>query len=191
MVSNSGDFDQKLTRTLATVLNILGEPEPVEVERKWLLAAPPSAAFLAKATPVEIEQVYLYSTDGERRVRSRTHEGHTTYFHTHKRATDSAASRIEDETIISRESYGLMEKMQSLGTARIIKKRYCFAANGQHFELDQFIAPITAWVLEAELVAEGDEVTLPEGLRVDREVTDDPQWRNNQIARLHAFAKPH
>lgn len=184
VVGNDTDgFEKKLARTLAAVLNILGEPEPVEVERKWLLASPPPDGLLAGAVPVDIEQVYLPAEGaGERRVRARTHDGHTTYFHTTKEPTRNAAGRVEVESMISAESYRLLSGLRLAGTSVIRKRRYCFVHAGQHFELDHLLEPVDAWLLEAELVTAGDPVTLPEVLDVSGEVTADPMWRNRAIA---------
>jgi CYTH domain-containing protein len=186
--NDAGSFDRKLTRILATVLNILGEPEPVEIERKWLLGSAPDETLLAQAVPVDIEQVYLPSeVDGtERRVRARTHDGHTTYFYTVKESTDDERGRIERESIITAETYRMMATMRAPGTEVIRKRRWCFVDGGQHFELDHLIAPVDAWLLEAELVTVDDTVHLPKTLDVSGEVTDDPAWRNGALARAAA-----
>lgn len=126
-----GGFDAKLTRILASVLNILGEPEPVEIERKWLIAGPPPAGLLATAEPVNIVQHYLpteHRPNGpmERRVRSRTYDGHTLYFHTTKTpdpASDDETGRIERETRISAESFTLLSGMTDPRTRPVIKRR--------------------------------------------------------------------
>lgn len=185
VVGNDGSFDQKLTRTLAAVLNILGEPEPVEIERKWLLARSPSPQALACAVPVDIEQIYLPADEAgaERRVRARTHEGFTTYFHTTKSPTADGQGRVERESVISGETYRLLAGMKEPGTRVIRKRRYCFVHAGQHFELDHLVEPVEAWLLEAELVTAGDPVSLPGFLDVAAEVTEDPAWRNGSLAR--------
>lgn len=185
-----GGFDAKLSRVLAAVLNILGEPEPIEDERKWLLADHPPANLLATCIPVDIEQAYLPAHDGEggtmeRRVRSRTHDGYTTYFHATKIDALDTDGRIERERRISAETYRMLADLRDPATAVIRKRRYCFVHAGQHFEMDHLIEPIDAWLLEAELVIAGEPVTLPPELADAVEVTNDPTWSNAQIARAH------
>jgi CYTH domain-containing protein/predicted ATPase len=185
VIGNEGNFDTKLTRTLAAVLGILGEPEPVEVERKFLLASPPPADFLANAVPVQIEQMYL-PADGptERRIRARTHDEHTTYFHTTKSPNPNGPGRIEHEAPITAETYRILAELRDPATRVIRKNRYCLVENGQHFELDQITGPNgDIWVLEAELVSADDQVTLPAALTIAGEVTDSPLYRNAAIAR--------
>lgn len=184
VIGNATNFDKKLSRTLAAVLNVLGEPEPVEIERKWLIAAEPAPALLSSAVAVDIEQTYLPSgPDGtERRVRARTHDGHTTHFYTEKDPTLATIGRVEREVMIPAETYRMMSKMQDPNTQVVRKQRYCFVSEGQHFELDHIIEPVDAWILEAELVTADTAVTLPETLDIDREVTDDLQWRNGALA---------
>lgn len=179
-------FDAKLARLTAAVLGILGEPEPVEIERKWLLAAAPPADVLAGAVPVDIVQFYLEpDVDGaERRVRERIQDGHASYFLTTKTAVPGDASqRIEHESSIDAETYHRLVAEAGGHPWPIIKRRWCFVHDGQHFEADHITMPIEAWLLEAELVMPGEDVTLPPMLDVDREVTDDPNWRNAVIAR--------
>lgn len=185
----TGGFDAKLTRLLAAVLNIIGEPEPIEDERKWLLASDPPAHLLSAAKAIDIVQHYLPAMPGpngpvERRVRSRTHDGHTLYFHTTKAPVPGTKKkRAENEERISAETYRHLAAMADPGTVPVVKRRWSLVHDGQHFEIDRLREPVMAWLLEAELVTSDDQVTLPPDLDIDREVTDDPTWRNAAIAR--------
>ena len=183
IANDNAGFDHKLRRTLAAVLNILGEPEPVEIERKWLLLGPPPATLLARAVPVVIEQQYLASpTEGtERRIRARTHGTHTTYWHTIK-VDRLDGNRGEYETQITSEEYQYLAYDRDPLKAIIRKKRHCFVHAGQHFELDAITRPRRLWLLEAELITADQPVTLPEGLPPFVEVTGDPAWSNAAIA---------
>lgn len=184
VIDNNGrGFDDKLRRTLAAVLNILGEPEPVEMERKWLLLGPPPAELLSGAVPVIIEQQYLVNpAEGtERRIRARTHGTHTTYWHTIK-VHRADGHRTEYETQITGEEYQYLSYDRDPAKAIIRKKRHCFVHAGQHFELDAITRPRRLWLLEAELVTADQPVTLPDGLPLIVEVTGDPAWSNAVLA---------
>lgn len=183
----SGGFEAKLTRLLVAVLNALGEPEPVEIERKWLLACAPPAHVLRSAKPVDIVQHYLPDLAGdhgpvERRVRARTHEGHTLYFHTTKAPAGAGQARVEHETRISAETYHHLVALTDPSTVPVVKRRWCLVDGAQHFEVDHVHQPLEAWLVEAELVSSTDAVVLPEWLDVVGEVTDDPAWRNASLA---------
>lgn len=159
----------------------------IEIERKYLLAEPPDLdeirAHCGEVEVSEIEQRYVDAPAGvERRVRRKVSGGVTTYVLTEKRAmAGSNLARAEDEDAIDVERY---EEVATGTVGAVIRKlRHTFVHEGQAFELDQFMEPIGAWVLEIELDDPGDEVRLPPFLAIAREVTDDPAWRNAAIAR--------
>jgi len=157
-----------------------------EIERKYLLARPPDLEAIAAAgdvDTVEIEQRYLDAPPGvERRVRRQRYgDGRTTYVLTEKRAVPGTSlEREESERTIS--AAGYEAAVEGTTGAPIRKRRHRFTCDGQRFELDEFLEPVQAWLLEIELAAGDVEVRLPELLAVDREVTDDPAWRNAAIA---------
>jgi CYTH domain-containing protein len=66
----------------------------------------------------------------------------------------------------------------------IEKHRHCFVWKDQYFELDIFESPqLPCAVLEIELLSENQEVFLPPFLKVIREVSHDPAWKNSTIAK--------
>lgn len=185
VIAPHADFTAKLTRVNAAVLGALGDPEPLEHERKFLLQHAPDLRHpaLEAAIVSDIVQVYLPSVDGaEHRVRARTHAGVTAYTHTVKKPLPDSTSRVEVERPIDQETFDLLSSMRDRSTDVVRKTRYAFVHDDQRFELDQVYAPRTAWLVEAELVTEDDAVSLPTFLGPATEVTDDPDWRNRAIA---------
>lgn len=181
IVGNYPSFDEKLHKIYAAVLNFLGEPEPVEVERKWRLESLPQNFTLENLEPVDIAQTYLNTSDGtERRLRSRTYRGHTEYFLTEKREK-ARGERFEVEVPIPSEKYWSLAMEADPTRQTILKRRYCFNKDGQSFELDEFVQPNIGYMLEAELSSVDDEVELPEGF-VGVDVTDEPEGRNYHLA---------
>ncbi len=158
-----------------------------EIERKYLLAQPADLdALRAECGDIEvsdIEQRYLDAPAGvERRVRRELSHGEATHVLTEKRAVAGTnVERIEDERPLDAEEYQLVAR-DTVG-ATIRKRRHRFVHDGQAFELDEFIEPIDAWLLEIELSSADQPVGLPPPLEIEREVTDDPAWRNSTIAR--------
>ena len=74
IIDNSTDFEEKLEKLLKEISSFLGEPEPLEIERKYLIYFPNIKELekLPNCTKVDITQTYLKSNDGtERRIRAR------------------------------------------------------------------------------------------------------------------------
>lgn len=74
IIDNSTDFEEKLERLLKEISLFLGEPEPFEIERKFLICYPNIKKLenLSNCTKVDIIQTYLKSNDDvERRIRAR------------------------------------------------------------------------------------------------------------------------
>lgn len=76
--------------------------------------------------------------------------------------------------------------MMQAGPARreIRKTRCCVTYEGRHFEIDVFPCWNDQAILEIELTSEDAPVRLPDELRVIREITGDPRYRNSAIAAL-------
>lgn len=185
VIDSGASFEGKLKRVLAEVLHLLGEPEPLEVERKFLLAAAPDLSKLPHTQAIEIEQRYLTSEDPTvvRRVRRRSQQGGgATYYLTEKRRM-STGETIEKEQIISARQYVRELQNADPSKATIKKTRYCFAYKNSYFELDQFHTPPGLWLLEVELSSADQEIVLPtEFLWIAKEVSDDPAFKNETLA---------
>lgn len=188
IIGNETSFEGKLQNVLREVLHLLGEPEPLEVERKFLLAAAPDLSRLPHTQAIEIEQTYLTSDESGvvRRVRRRAQQGGgATYYLTEKRRLSSGET-IEKERIISARQYVRELRDADPARATIKKTRYCFAHEGSYFELDHFQTPAGLWLLEVELTDADAEVALPEFLWIGKEVTDDPAYKNETLAEAAA-----
>ena len=185
VIDNSTDFAGKLHRLLANVCGVLGEPVPLEIERKYLVGTLPnlSRPELAGAVRVQIEQTYLVADDGaESRVRCRTWGGLVAYFQTIKHQV-SATTRFETERLLSYPEYLSLLTQADPRRQTVIKDRWCFLWRRQYFELDLFTQPALPYaLLEIELTEEGDRIYLPPFLKIDREVTDDPAFHNSALA---------
>lgn len=184
IIGNETDFETKLRRILSAVTHVLGIPEPLEIERKYLLAWPPNLDHpaLRAATCVEIEQTYLLTDDDSvRRVRKRSQGGHITYYLTDKVELRPGV-REERERIIGPREFLRFLSQADPERKPIRKSRYCFAWKNAYFELDRFHEPDGLWLLEVELAEEGEQPELPEFLSIAREVTEDPAFSNSRLA---------
>jgi len=184
IIDNRGDFPTKIRRVIVAICGVLGEPEPREIERKFLLGSvdpadlPPHKSF-------DIEQTYLLSAEGEARVRRRTYRGASVYTHTVKRPIQTG-ERVEIERRVAGAEYITLLGQADPERRTVRKTRRVFHWERQVFELDTFTAPRRGLtLLEIELDALDQPVSLPPFLDLQREVTGEPAWGN------HAIAKPH
>ena len=185
IIDNSTEFEEKLERLLKEIAGFLGEPEPFEIERKYLIYYPnlKELESMPNCTKVDITQTYLKSEpDSERRVRARGIEGDYTYYLTEKKKI-SNLKRVEIEKRITQDEYLklLMESDNKLHT--IHKTRYCLSENNQYFEIDIYPEWNTQAIMEIELSSEEEEIKVPSFIKVIKEVTEDDNYKNYNMAK--------
>ena len=188
VIDNSTNFEDKLKRLIAEIRSFLGEPEPMEIERKFLIEYPDIKWLesLPNCRKVDIIQTYLVSGNGdELRVRQRGENGSYICFKTRKRLIDGM-KRIELEERLSQEEY-MRLLMEADPTKRPIRKtRYCLTWDNQYFEIDVYPFWNDRGVAEIELSDENTPIRFPKELKVIREVTDDPAYKNAALAEIKA-----
>lgn len=188
VIDNSTNFEDKLKRLIAEIRSFLGEPEPMEIERKFLIEYPNIKWLesLPNCRKVDIIQTYLVSGNGdELRVRQRGENGSYICFKTRKRLIDGM-KRIELEERLSQEEY-MRLLMEADPTKRPIRKtRYCLTWDNQYFEIDVYPFWKDRAVAEIELSDENTPIRFPKELKVIREVTDDPTYKNAALAEIKA-----
>ena len=185
IIDNSTEFEEKLERLLKEIASFLGEPEPFEIERKFLIAYPNIKELenMPNCTKVDITQTYLKSeVDTERRVRARGIDGDYLYYLTEKRKI-SNLKRIETERKLTQDEYLalLMESDNKLHT--IHKTRFCLSENNQYFEIDIYPEWDNQAIMEIELSSEDETIKTPEFIKIIKEVTDDESYKNYQMAK--------
>ena len=186
VIDNSTDFEDKLKRLIAEIRSFLGEPEPLEIERKFLIRFPDLKWLesLPNCRKVDIIQTYLLSRDGdELRVRQRGENGSYIYFKTLKRRV-SDASRVEIEKRLSQDDYLRLLMEADPGRRPIRKTRYCLTYDNQYFEIDLYPFWSDQAIVEVELRDETQEIRFPKELEILREVTDDEKYKNASLAKI-------
>ena len=186
VIDNASDFEDKMRRLMAEIAAFLGEPEPYEIERKYLIEYP-DVKWLESAPNckrVEIIQTYLKSANGDEvRVRQRGTDGNYIYFKTVKRRV-SGAKRIEIEERLSQSEYlGLLMEADT-SKRQIRKTRYCLIFQNQYFEIDIYPFWNDKAIAEIELADEKAEIVFPSQIRVIKEVTDDDAYKNASLAAI-------
>ncbi len=185
IIDNSSDFEEKMKRLMREIAAVLGEPNPYEIERKFLIEMPDIEYLesLPNCEKVRIVQTYLNSSDDEEvRIRQRGNNGTYTYSKTRKINVDSM-KRIEVETRLTQEEY-INELLNADPTrGQIIKDRYCLCYKNQYFEIDIYPFWTDKAIAEIELISEDQKIELPDFINVIDEVTDDINFKNSEIAK--------
>lgn len=186
IIDNSSDFEDKMKRLIAEIASFLGEPEPLEIERKFLIEYP-DMTWLENnpaCRRVEIIQTYLKSSNGEEvRVRQRGMDGSYVYYKTTKR-TVSGMKRIEIERRLTQKEYLELLMEADTGKRQIRKTRYCLTYDNQYFEIDIYPFWQDQAIAEIELSDECADVRFPKQLKVIKEVTEDPAYKNAALAQI-------
>lgn len=187
ILDNSTDFEGKLHRLLREVDATLGIPEPLEIERKFLIAYPDierlNSMKLCRRVP--IEQAYLETPqEGRFRVRRRGDREEALYIKTVKHKINDM-KRVEIETLISQDEYRRYLSMSEYVSGVIAKDRYCIAWNGRYYELDVYPFWADRATLEIELLSEDEPFELPDFCSVIREVTPEKKYRNKTLAAVY------
>lgn len=184
IVDNRTDFEGKLKHLIREISYFLGELEPYEIERKFLIEYPDIAWLesLPNCQKVPIVQYYLRSDpDSEIRIRQRGKSGEAVFTFTEKTIEGVHKKLVRQRRLTERE-YEMLLLQADPKMREIQKTRYCLTYEGQYFEIDVFPCWDDQAIAELELSSEDVEVVFPPELRVIREVTGDPKYRNAVIA---------
>ena len=157
--------------------------QPLEIERKYLSAYPDLEMLRPRCSAVyEMEQIYLKARPGvTTRVRRRVGEREE-FFHTEKERI-TARTHVERERIITREEYEQLLQTRDENALSVAKTRYCLPHDGLIFEIDVYPFWQSVAVMEVELEGEEQAFSLPDGITVIREVTEDRRMKNAALAR--------
>ncbi len=153
-----------------------------EIERKFLIEFP-DLRELEKYPKSEITQTYLKTNDGmTSRVRKRVSDGAAKYYFTEKkRITDVKC--IENEHELDEKEYGELLKLADPERNAIHKVRYCIPVGDRIAEVDIYSFWNDRATAEVEMEDENEEVSLPEFLKVIREVTSEKAYKNASLAK--------
>ena len=186
VIDNSTDFENKMKRLISEIFGFLGEPEPYEIERKYLIEYPDLRVLESRkdCQKVEIIQTYLKAgADEEVRVRQRGVNGSYIYFKTIKKKI-TETTRVEIEERLNQTEYLRLLMEADTTVHQIRKTRYCLTYEGQYFEIDIYPFWKDQAIVEIELLSEQDKVKIPDFLHVIKEVTDDEAYKNASLARI-------
>ena len=156
-----------------------------EIERKYLIRYPDIRTLKAQkgVEQWEIMQIYLtVSGPGEtRRIRQVVSGGEIKYYKTFKkRLTD--LSNEEDEGEIDQLEYIHLCQEQQPGCKPVGKTRYRIPYERHILEFDIYPFWDDRAILEIELEHENEGAAIPEYVRIIRDVSADPAYKNRSLA---------
>lgn len=170
----------------------------LEIERKFLVHFPTSWSALSEIFDnlidvKRISQTYLEAEDGQPSGRVRkTVEGLTgdtnTVYHYNQKVFVQHGVHEETEHEINHKKYEKYLEKAHPDKVAVEKTRFVFEYNDQVFELDVFKGNLKGLaILEIELKDKDQKVELPPFLKIIREVTDDKEFNNFNLAnkKLH------
>lgn len=180
VVGNDCGFDEKVNRVLKEISRVLGVPQPIEIERKYLVELD---GEIPGGNTCDILQTYLTPEDGQtRRLRRRGEDGHYVYFLTTKIRLGPDRS-YEHEQQIGEHRYNELMVYADPAKHSVHKQRTCFIWENQYFELDRFLEPrLPHCLLEIEDAETHEAVKFPPFLKVLEDVTGNPAYYNSNIA---------
>ena len=100
----------------------------------------------------------------------------------------SDIKRIEIENYISKEQYDSYLAQRKYVTGVISKDRYCIVDNSTYCELDVYPFWNDRATIEIELLSEDQRYRLPKFVKLIREVSSEPDYRN--LALAQKYGKP-
>lgn len=186
VIDNALGFEEKMKKLIDEISSFLGEPEPYEIERKFLIEYPDIKILEENPNcrSIEIIQTYLNSeNDDEIRVRQRGENGNYIYFKTIKKKI-SDIKRVEIEKRLSKDEYLTLLMDADTQKRQIRKTRYCLTYNNQYIEIDVYPFWNDKAIAEIELSDENEEIKFPNYIKVIKEVTDDDTYKNASLARI-------
>jgi CYTH domain-containing protein len=181
VINNHDDFDQKMLRVIREISSVLGLPQPVTEERKYIVEI---TGTLPETIDSDILQTYLVSEPGsEIRLRRRSwSSGKVVNTHNTKKRT-APGEQIETDRQVENALYESMLQQADPYRCTISKHRQSFIWRGQYFELDTYDGPLKGLtILETKGIADVESVNFPPFIRVIREITGDKAYYNYNLA---------
>ncbi len=180
VINNHEDFNKKLNRVILEISHVLGLPQPIIEERKYIVEL---IGEIPDCTESDIIQTYLVAEPGcEIRLRRRGWQGSFVNVHTTKKRTENNQV-LETERQVSNSLYESLLQQADPYRQSIRKHRKSFIWKGQYFELDTYYEPVDhLMILETKGVADQESVKFPPFIRVIEDITGNKRYYNYNLA---------
>ncbi len=181
VINNHQDFDAKLNRVLKEISSVLGLPQPITEERKYIVEV---CGEMPATIDSDITQTYLVADpDSEVRLRRRDWvDGKRVNVHTMKKNINRH-EQVETERQVSNALYESLLSQADPYRHTIYKHRKSFIWQGQYFELDTYNEQLSGLViLETKGITDTEDVNFPPFLKVVKDITGDRNYYNYNLA---------
>ena len=186
VIDNSTAFDEKLKKLINEIILFLGIDDPIETEKKFLIAYP-DIEWLENnpySHRIDIEVTFLTSAEGEeRRLKKRGEGGHYKYYVTTRIPIDDTGKQIQTDNRISENEYARLLRSADPDKAPLKKTRYFLTYEEQYFEIDLYPFWNDRAILEIELSQDDQKISFPPELLVYREITGEKEYKSAALAR--------
>ena len=182
VINNHDDFEAKMHRVLKEISHVLGLPQPIEEERKYVVEI--TGAMPDDCIESHITQIYLKGyPDCEERLRKRCWGRKEVFVHTTKKQT-AEHEELVTERQINQNLYEIMLPLADPDRHTINKTRESFIWQGQYFEIDTYADNLEGLViLETKGIVENEPVKFPPFIKVVKEITGNKDYYNYNLAR--------
>lgn len=185
IIDNSTDFNDKISRVLENVCQLVRSPYSIRYQRKYLVDLSNSSLdFLRKKDVIKIDMDQTYLEEPrehyERRLRKRTLGTEETFYITVQKNSGHGLHKIVTDKKITEKEY--MRFLESPIAGTLKKERYTFVYKKQYFKLD-IIDGCPYALLEVNPTRCDVTITLPPSLKVGREVTDEEEFDTSNLAK--------
>ena len=158
--------------------------QKIETERKYVILIPDRSLLVTMPnfTESEITQIYLEDEKATHRVRKRSYFDRVEYTENVKLRIGKLSS-AEREEEITQERFNILSKHIQTGTHPVIKRRSTFEYGGRILEIDVYPEWKSTCIMEIELESEDEVPSLPDFIRVVKEVTADRRFSNHSMSK--------
>lgn len=180
VINNHENFDNKLNRVLQEISSVLGLPQPITEERKYIVEV---VGDVPGAIESDIVQTFLSADPRtEARLQKRKWQGNEVNVLTTRKRL-SPTEQVETERQIANNVYDSLLQQADPYRQPISKRRKSFIWKGQYFNLDRFIAPAEGLhILETKGFGHGEAVRFPPFVRVLEDITANEKYDNYNLA---------
>lgn len=180
VINNHEDFEAKIRRVIKEITHVLGLPQPIEEERKYIVEV---EGEMPDCIESDITQTYLVADPGvEVRLRRRDWSGKVVNVHTTKKKVSGHEEIITERQVPNALYESLMQQADPYRQT-IRKKRKSFIWKGQYFELDTYLnLPEPLTILETKGITEDEDVRFPPFIRVLADITCNKKYYNYNLA---------
>ena len=182
VINNHDNFDTKINRVLKEISAVLGLPQPITEERKYIVRV--TSNDIPNVIESDIFQTYLVADpDYEVRLRRRRWKGgKTVNVHTTKKRVGTNRE-IETERQVSNALYESLLAQADPYRNPIHKQRRSFIWKGQYFELDTYHDQLKGLIiLETKGITDAEDVNFPPFIQVVEDITGNKSYYNYNLA---------